>query len=142
MIGPAVDVPFPTLVTFKYSLSTNKISLGLIDEIPLKGMIVVVIPIFPDKVWVIPENANGYWTSSSTLIKHLVFLSFIVNLWALPSPRDVKVTPVPLWDAAVVIATLKVSSVILIAYTVDGKTSVALVIIALVPTPTIVEFGV
>ena len=73
---------------------------------------------------------------------HFEFFSFIVNLWAFPSPRDAKVTPIPFAAAVVVIATLKVSSVTFIAYTLDGKTSVAFIIIELVPTPTIVESGV
>ena len=98
-------------------------------------------PIFPLKVCVILVGANGYWTNSSTVKIHLLFLSFIVNLWAFPSPRPVKVTPVSFAAAVVVIATLKVFSVNLIAYTVDGNSPLE-VTTALVPTPTIVEFGV
>ena len=142
VIGPTLVVPNPTLITLTYSSSINNKSVGLIEEISLKTANVALDAKFSDKLCVIPENLTGYWTSSSTSIIHFVFFSFIVNLWAFPSPRDAKVTPVPLWAADVVIATLKVFSDTFMAYTVDGKTSVAFIIIALVPTPTIVESGV
>ena len=145
MIGPIFVVPNPTLVTPIYSSSTNNISFGFIVDIPLKEIIDVLIPneppTFPLKVCVILVDAIGYWTKSSTVIIHLVFLSFIVNLWAFPSPREVNVVPIPLEAAVVVIATLKVSSVNLIAYTVDGSSPPG-VTIALVPIPIIVDFGV
>ena len=112
-------VPNPTLVTPIYSSSTNNISFGFIVDIPLKETILVEIPneppTFPLSVCVVFVNVKGYWTKSSTVIMHLEFLSFIVNLWAFPSPREVNVVPIPATAAAVVIATLKVFSVNLIA---------------------------
>jgi hypothetical protein len=53
---------------------------GLIDDIPDKVNVLVVVPIDPDSVLDAPENVIGCCMASSTTIIDLVFL-FAISNW-------------------------------------------------------------
>ena len=95
LITPVGVLEKPTSVTFTYSSSILRKSLGATEPIPLKTNCDNPIPIFESSVCVIDVNVTGCWTTPSKPIIVLVNGFVIVNLCALPAPRPVNVTAAP-----------------------------------------------